>query len=186
MPVLQRDLEQLVANARAIDVLVELAAEKLTFLFDAVDDYLYGQVSGGGYPEGHTNQEHLAALRTAFLEVANYLQEHPARKTGGAFGDRGYVGWQNDEPPETRVTGGSALVENDIEHLRVKRDGDAYFVHLDDFVDLQESPAVFLNGDSWQGKILSEWWEATPLIHLPFIELFRILNSLRGCREASE
>ena len=69
-----------------------------------------------------------------------------------------------------------------LPRLRVFKDGDAFCITLDDFVDLQESPAVFLDADSWQGKILSEWWQATPLIHLPLVECARIIRELLRIR----
>jgi len=70
-----------------------------------------------------------------------------------------------------------------IDQLRIKEDGNTYLIHLDDFVDLQKSPAVFIDKDSWQGRIITEWWSASPLIHLPMVELLRIANNL--VRQAS-
>lgn len=65
-----------------------------------------------------------------------------------------------------------------LSRLQVFKDGDEYCVTLDDFVDLQTSPAVFYHRDSWQGKILREWWNATPLIHLTLIELCDLARRL--------
>lgn len=64
------------------------------------------------------------------------------------------------------------------EQLQVKKDGDCYVIVRPDFVDLQSSPAVFYQRDSWQGKIISEWINATPLLHLPLIELCDVLHRL--------
>lgn len=44
--------------------------EELEALFDAVDDYLYSEVTGKGYPEGHCNPRYLEELRQAFLTAA--------------------------------------------------------------------------------------------------------------------
>jgi hypothetical protein len=65
-----------------------------------------------------------------------------------------------------------------VDRLIVEKDGNAYCIHLYDFVDLQESMAIFFDENSWQGQIIREWWEATPLIHLPLIELMRIYEHL--------
>ena len=41
--------------------------KELEALFDAVDNYLYSEITDGGYPEGHCNPRYLEALRQAFL-----------------------------------------------------------------------------------------------------------------------
>lgn len=40
-----------------------------------------------------------------------------------------------------------------IERMRVHKDGDAFFVAFDDFVDLQTSPALFIE-EEYRGRIL--------------------------------
>jgi len=67
---------------------------------------------------------------------------------------------------------------NAFDRLRVFQDGDAYYVTLDDFIDLQQSPALFYGPDDWQSQILRRWWRATPLIHLPLVELIRVAELL--------
>jgi hypothetical protein len=75
----------------------------------------------------------------------------------------------------------------DVDRLRVTKDGNAYCIHLDDFVNLQESPAVFYDEDSWQGQIIKQWWSATPLLHLPLVELLNAWHKLHaGKSEASD
>ena len=44
-----------------------MTSKELEALFNAVDDYLYSEVPGGEYPEGHSNPRYLEALRQAFL-----------------------------------------------------------------------------------------------------------------------
>lgn len=64
------------------------------------------------------------------------------------------------------------------EQLRVMQDGDCYMVARPDFIDLQNSNAVFYERGSWQYDIIHEWINATPLAHLPSTELEYILNKL--------
>lgn len=62
-----------------------------------------------------------------------------------------------------------------VERLRVHRDGDAFFVAWDDFVDLQESPAYFIKGERdprgpW-AETLRLWWSTPdPLVHLLYTD----------------
>lgn len=66
-----------------------------------------------------------------------------------------------------------------LNRLRCTKDGNAYCIHLDDFVDLGESPALFIEEDTWQGSML---WEARdtpdPLENLPTYELVRMYKEL--------
>ena len=60
-------------------------------------------------------------------------------------------------------------VEN-IQRLRAYRDGNAFFVAFDDFVNLQESPVYFI-GNEYRGHIeetLRKWYGLVPdpLVHL--------------------
>ena len=66
----------------------------------------------------------------------------------------------------------------DINRLRVRLDGDQLCFTLDDFVDLQTSPAYFLSVDSWQGQMAGPWVGVTETIHLPIGEQLRILRHL--------
>jgi len=69
-------------------------------------------------------------------------------------------------------------VRYDINRLRVAIDGDQLCFMLDTFVDLQQSPAVFLALDSWQGRIAAPWVGMTDTIHLPLVEQLRIVREL--------
>lgn len=53
-------------------------------------------------------------------------------------------------------------------------DGDQVVVTKDDFVNLQESPTVFVRGDSEQGKII----QASGVRGLPFSDLLFIKHIL--------
>jgi len=66
----------------------------------------------------------------------------------------------------------------DINRLRVRLDGDQLCFTLDDFVDLQTSPAYFLPLDSWQGEMTVPWVGVTETIHLPLGEQLRVLRHL--------
>ena len=59
--------------------------KKLEALFNAVDDYLYSEVPGGGYPEGHCNPRYLEALRQAFLAAVGPEEDNV--KVGTRLGD---------------------------------------------------------------------------------------------------
>ena len=63
--------------------------------------------------------------------------------------------------------------------MRVFKDGNAYCIVRDDFVNLQESPAVFFPEDSWQGKILAAHIDDGPALWLPVEELFNIDDILK-------
>lgn len=65
---------------------------------------------------------------------------------------------------------------DDWEKLIVQKDGNCYFVCTMDFIDLQSSPAVFL--DPVQHKTINEWFGVSPcpLIHLPLVELTDIIR----------
>lgn len=56
-----------------------------------------------------------------------------------------------------------------INRMRVHKDGNAFFVTFDDFVNLQESPAFFVE-DEYRGHIkatFEKWYGiANPLFHL--------------------
>ena len=65
-----------------------------------------------------------------------------------------------------------------INRLRVRLDGDQLCFALDDFVDLQTSPAYFLSVDSWQGQMEGPWVGVTETIHLPIGEQLRVLRHL--------
>lgn len=57
-----------------------------------------------------------------------------------------------------------------IDRLRVHRDGDAFFVAWDDFVDLQHSPVHFIR-DARITNALRTWWGVPdPLVHLMHTE----------------
>lgn len=60
---------------------MKMKDEELEALFNAVDDYLYSEVPGKGYPEGHCNPRYLEALRQAFL-VASTPSGAVTRKGG--------------------------------------------------------------------------------------------------------
>ncbi len=67
----------------------------------------------------------------------------------------------------------------DVERLRVFPDGDCWCVTLDNFENLQESPAVFFGPNSWQGKVLTEWRHVPrPLVHLAVVNLLSIAREL--------
>ena len=59
--------------------------------------------------------------------------------------------------------------------MRFFRDGDQVVVTKDDFVDLQESPAVFVPADSEAGQII----ESAGIRFLPVGDLVTIHNLLR-------
>jgi len=67
----------------------------------------------------------------------------------------------------------------DLNRLRCTKDGNAYCIHLDDFVDLMVSPALFLGEDTWQGRALWEARDTSNLLeHLPAGELVRLYEEL--------
>jgi hypothetical protein len=71
------------------------------------------------------------------------------------------------------------LTLDDWQSLRVVRDGDAIFVARPDFVNLQESPAVWYAPGDEHFDTLSEWLNVgTPLAHLPLIEVIDIIRRL--------
>lgn len=65
-----------------------------------------------------------------------------------------------------------------LDRLHLKLDGDHMCFTLDDFVNLQVSPAYFLPVDSWQGRMAAPWIGSTETIHLPLVEQLRILRIL--------
>ena len=77
--------------------------------------------------------------------------------------------------------------EYSIERMRIVRDGDCFCITLDNFVNLQESPAVFIEIASWRGQLMLSWVNGRdageaihPLRHLPAIELLAIWRELVG------
>ena len=66
--------------------------------------------------------------------------------------------------------------------LVVEKDGNAYCIHMGGFINLQVSPAVFYDEDSYIGKIITEWYGleggANPIVHIPFGEIINIINDL--------
>lgn len=69
----------------------------------------------------------------------------------------------------------------DIEHTRVFEDGNTWCIVQANFIDLQSSPAVFVDKDSEEGRILTLWQQSPcPLRHLPWVWLFPILERLEA------
>lgn len=69
---------------------------------------------------------------------------------------------------------------SDLDRLQIKKDGDCFFVCFDDFINLMESPAYFYDADSWQAKQVAPWFDVTETIHLPLIELIRVIKHLKN------
>ena len=74
-----------------------------------------------------------------------------------------------------------------IERMRVYKDGDAFFVAFDDFVDLQASPALFIE-EEYGGhilKVMKQWHKCgNPLIHLTHEERVYLAERLTKAAEA--
>ena len=71
-----------------------------------------------------------------------------------------------------------------ISRMVLCKDGDAFFVTFDDFVDLQESPAYFIEGERSEtglrfNEIFEKWPQSIALNHLTHVDrcyLSRILT----------
>jgi hypothetical protein len=83
------------------------------------------------------------------------------------------------DPQKTAPNRGGWYFEQ-WEQLRAIRDGNCYMIVRQDFVDLQNSPAVFYEYGTWQYDIIHQWHNATPLAHVPLSELASILERLYG------
>lgn len=59
-------------------------------------------------------------------------------------------------------------------------DGDQIVVTRDDFVDLQESPAVFIDKDSEAGQMILKDWRVTAMPLGDLLEVRRLLDNGGG------
>jgi hypothetical protein len=72
------------------------------------------------------------------------------------------------------------LTINDWEKLKVVKDGNAFMVVGPDFANLQVSPSVWFDENTYVGSTLKGWYGVSPnpLVHISMIEIASIIDQL--------